>query len=129
MTREERLLIGWNRGLVGQNHPLAGPKIAKKLIGNRNPVTHGLSDGPEYHAWESARQRCTNSRNPAFKNYGGRGIQFLFRSFEEFLEELGLRPVGMTLDRIDNQGHYEYGNVRWTTRLVQNSNKRPRHAS
>jgi hypothetical protein len=73
----------------------------------------------------SARQRCTNPNHVSYKNYGGRGIEFRFESFKEFIEEIGLRPSPeLTLDRIDNDGHYEAGNVRWATRLEQNSNRR-----
>jgi hypothetical protein len=61
---------------------------------------------------------------PNYTNYGGRGIQFLFDSFEQFYAEIGPRPAGLTLDRIHNDGHYEPGNVRWATRSEQNRNRR-----
>jgi hypothetical protein len=63
---------------------------------------------------------------PGYQNYGGRGIKFLFTSFEQWFAELGHRPLGETIDRIDNDGHYEPGNVKWSTRSEQNSNQRPR---
>jgi hypothetical protein len=74
-------------------------------------------------AFSSAKSRCSDKKVPCYKNYGGRGIEFRFTSFEQFLEELGRKPRGLTLDRIDNDGHYEPGNVRWATWSQQNKNK------
>lgn len=71
-----------------------------------------------------AKSRCRNQRLPSWPNYGGRGIEFRFNSFDEFYNHIGPRPVGYTLDRIDNNGHYEIGNIRWATRSEQNLNKR-----
>jgi hypothetical protein len=79
---------------------------------------------PEYYAFFNARDRCTKPKNRAFKNYGGRGIEFRFASFEEFFAELGPRPQGTELERINNDGHYEPGNVRWATHGEQQVNRR-----
>lgn len=76
----------------------------------------------EYESFKHARRRCENPSAEDFSAYGGRGIQFLFVSFAQFLEVLGPRPVGMTLDRIRNEGHYEPGNVRWANVVQQNNN-------
>jgi hypothetical protein len=81
---------------------------------------------PERCAYNNARNRCTNPEHRAWEWYGGRGIEFRFTSFEQFLTELGPRPSGMSLDRINNDGHYEPGNVRWTTDKEQAKNKRSR---
>lgn len=86
--------------------------------------THGYSRTPEYHAYIHARQRCSDPENWQYMDYGGRGIKFLFGSFEEFIKELGPRPKGKTLDRKDNDGNYEEGNIRWATRSQQNKNRR-----
>jgi len=82
---------------------------------------------PEYQAYHDARYRCTNPSHPKWNDYGGRGIKFLFTSFEQFFEHIGKRPDGtsrMSLDRKENDGNYELGNVRWATREVQRRNQR-----
>lgn len=83
---------------------------------------------PEHYCYLGARQRCQNPKNPAYYNYGGRGIEFRFQSFEQFFAELGLKPSpDLTIERINNNGHYEPGNVKWATRAEQNRNKRNSH--
>ncbi len=79
---------------------------------------------PERAAYNGAKRRCTTSIDRAWKNYGGRGIEFRFESFEQFFAELGKHPKGKLLDRINNDGHYEPGNVRWATRSESNRNRR-----
>jgi|SRR5579864_1972026 len=87
--------------------------------------THGLSFSPEYFTYQNARQRCTNPKAMKYNNYGGRGIKFLFTSFEQFLADVGPRPSPQhSLDRKRNEGHYEPGNVKWSTKQEQAANKR-----
>jgi hypothetical protein len=75
----------------------------------------------------TAKTRCNNPRCKDYPDYGGRGIEFRFVSFEEFFEHIGKRPSPKhTLDRIEVDGHYEKGNVCWATRKQQRANQRPR---
>ena len=91
---------------------------------NRATKTHGMSGTPEHRAYKNAKQRCTNPNTVRWEDYGGRGIKFLFANFEQFFAELGLRPKGKTLDRINNNGNYVPGNVRWATKREQRANTR-----
>lgn len=83
----------------------------------------------EYDAWVDMKRRCLNYKAPNFKNYGGRGIRVCdawVDSFEAFIEHIGPRPsLKHSIDRIDNDGHYEPGNVRWATMSAQLFNRRP----
>ena len=92
-------------------------------------VTHGHSrnrkKSSEYNSYSSAKNRCQNTQYAEYEYYGGRGIEFRFNSFEEFLDELGKKPsVKHSIERIDNNGHYEKGNVKWSTATKQGRNKR-----
>ena len=84
-----------------------------------------MAGTPEYTAFQGASQRCSNQRGEKYPQYGGRGVQFLYKSFEEFLNDVGLRPTPKhSLDRKDNNGHYESGNCRWATKSEQGKNRR-----
>jgi LexA DNA binding domain-containing protein len=76
--------------------------------------------------WESMKDRCHTPSNPTYKNYGGRGIKICERwlVYENFLADMGERPEGTTIDRINNDGNYEPGNCRWATANVQSRNRR-----
>ena len=95
---------------------------------NENALRHGhrkdRRQTQEYQAYHNALQRCTNPKAINYKDYGGRGIEFRFTSFEEFLAAAGPKPDRtLTIDRIENNGHYERGNVRWATRTEQIHNR------
>ena len=90
------------------------------------------SESTEYRCWASMLQRCTNPNNPAYKNYGGRGIQVCERwqTYANFLEDMGRRPASKdSIDRIDNDGDYEPDNCRWATWKTQSITRRPRGPS
>lgn len=99
--------------------------VTREKNANHNPaiVKHGMPGTPEWSAYKDARHRCTHKNNPRWKDYGGRGIKFLFHSFEDFIAEIGRRPGGTSLDRINNDGNYERGNIRWATAHEQRVNQ------
>jgi hypothetical protein len=84
---------------------------------------------PELQAFTDAKQRCTNRRDEKYRSYGGRGIEFKFHDFKEFMDAVGPRPSSdYSLDRIDNDGDYEPSNCKWSTRREQQRNRRRPHA-
>jgi hypothetical protein len=110
---------------------ITGELISKKLL-KHGQARHGNGKLPSvyYRMWASAKNRCTNKKNPAYKWYGGRGITispyfFNFTSFYDYvIKNLGEKPEGLTLDRINNNRGYEPGNIRWATRNQQTRNRR-----
>ena len=74
------------------------------------------------------KERCSNPKRKAYERYGGRGIKCLFNSPDEFINyvinELQIDPRGLQIDRINNNGHYEPGNIRFVTSKINNNNRR-----
>lgn len=81
---------------------------------------------PEYNAWRLMRQRCNDKNNKHYSSYGGRGISVCERwnDYSNFIVDMGRRPDGMSLDRIDPDGNYTPENCRWAENIVQQRNKR-----
>lgn len=101
--------------------------LFREEMANRNE-THGLSKSnpAEYRSWKDMRGRCNNPRNTDFADYGGRGIAATpaWDDFSAFLADMGKRPAGHTLDRIDVNKGYEPQNCRWADATQQANNKR-----
>lgn len=94
-------------------------------------LRHGYNRTTTYVCWSNMLARCGNANRPDFKNYGGRGITVCERwlDFANFLADMGEKPSGLTIDRINNDGNYEPGNCRWATPSEQRRNQRPVRAA
>ncbi len=105
-------------------------ELTSTLVKQRS-TTHGLSGTPEYEQVLNRIDRCYNTKNPRFKDYGGRGVQ-VWQPWRDnpstfvkwLLDNLGARPKNHTLDRINNNGNYAPGNLRWATYATQGQNSR-----
>lgn len=115
----------WNREAASERYATIGS------AGRGRAQSHGHHVGGRpsrtYHSWLAMKKRCHYPAHPAFPIYGGRGVTVCSRwrdSFEHFLADMGERPDGRTLDRIDPYGNYEPGNCRWATPVEQRANQR-----
>lgn len=109
--------------------------MAKNLVNGRTKScgcirgceSHGLAKTPTYFSWIGMKQRCMNPHATGYWNYGGRGIEVCARwasSFAAFVEDMGLRPAGSSLERRDNDGNYDPSNCFWATDKQQANNTR-----
>ena len=99
----------------------------ERIVRERYQMKHGMDGSKAYRRWDAMKARCYNPRHQAFKWYGARGIGVCKRwreSFEAFYADVGEAPEGKSIDRVDNDWHYEPGNWRWATPVEQNRNRR-----
>jgi hypothetical protein len=112
-------------GVIKSCGCLLKEKAAQRVIA-RN-TRHGLSKSPEYSVWAAMLRRCRRPNENSFSRYGGRGISVCVRwlDFANFIADMGRRPSSdYSLERINNDGNYEPGNVRWATAKDQARNRR-----
>lgn len=98
----------------------------KAEIAGKASITHGMRNTQIYRIWDGMIYRCTGINSEGYHNYGGRGITVCdeWKKFENFYADMGDKPEGLSLDRIDNDGPYCRLNCRWTTPRIQATNRR-----
>ena len=117
--------IAWNR-----TKSCGCKTIEMRVLGIKK---HGLYLHPLYDTWVNIKERIFNKKNPGYKNYGARGITMFppwihdFSLFYDYVSALpDFNKESYSIDRRNNNGNYEPGNLRWTTRHIQNTNRRPK---
>jgi hypothetical protein len=135
-SKKPKVIYKCECGNIGICSYYALNKSCKKCYNIRrreNKTTHGLSNSPEYISWKAMTKRCRNPKDPAFHNYGGRGIKVCKRwlgenGFTNFMKDVGERPSPKnkySIERINVNENYSPENCKWATKQDQLLNKRP----
>lgn len=117
--------IAVSRNLLNGNTKSCGCLQREKA--SKTHRTHGKTNTSEYNIWQTMKARCYVKLNANYANYGGRGIKVCDRwleSFENFLTDMGEKPEGLSIDRVDVDGDYEPRNCRWASVGEQATNRR-----
>lgn len=128
-VRLDKLKLGHSKSCGCYNLELIS-KPHETPYNARHKHTVGGKPSPTYYSWRSMRVRCSNPKSKFYEYYGGRGIKVCDRwlnSFDNFLEDMGERLEGTTLDRIDCDGNYELSNCRWADKKTQMKNRKKRN--
>ena len=127
ITRRKREHYARNRERLLQEKREYSERNRDK-IARKDRKYYNTDVGHLRRVFNAMKQRCDNPNNKDFKSYGGRGIKNKFKSSDEFVDyvllDLCVDPRGLEVDRIDNDGNYEKGNIRFVTRKINNGNRR-----
>ncbi|HCM5257383.1 TPA: hypothetical protein N3N81_004816 [Klebsiella variicola subsp. variicola] len=111
---------------LSPSHVMGDQKSCGCMQHSNPHKTHGMTSSPEYRSWQEMKARCGGKDDVSIKHYAGRGIDFCetWNSFDRFYEDMGPRPAGTSLERIDNDLGYSAANCRWATQSEQMANTR-----